>query len=153
MEQGGMIRKKPLTRKTPLRSRVWLKRSTKRMRQGTSTPAPTVAQRARWDRARDFGCLACYLNATRGEPTLRPYGVKLEIHHLTNGARRLGHDETICLCVFHHTGTWWPFEDSPYSEMRRAYGPAYHKAKLPFLLKYAPDGGDVELLALQNSLL
>ena len=120
------------------------------MRRGTSTGRPTVAQAARFARMIELGCIACRMNAESGTPTLRPYAPKLDIHHLTNGARRLGHDQTLCLCQFHHKGDWWPFPDKGYSQMLEIYGPAYHRSKRVFFDVY---GGDAEMLAYQNALL
>ena len=139
-----MIRRKPMVRKKPLGP------GKVRLRARRSTPPATDAQIARWNRMREIGCVACLLNADAGKPTLRPYAPKLDIHHLTNGARRLGHDETICLCKFHHTGDWWPFDTAGYAEMEAIYGPAYHRAKRIFHYIY---GSDAELLAGQNLLL
>lgn len=139
-----MIRRKPLVRKKPFGP------GKVRMRAGRSTTAWTVAQIARRNRMQEIGCIACLINEQDGKPTLRPYAPKLDIHHLTNGARRLGHDETVCLCQFHHKGDWWPFETAGYAEMEAIYGPAYHRAKRIFHYTY---GSDAELLAGQNLLL
>ena len=52
---------------------------------------PTKAQRARWSRIAEFGCMIC------GSPA--------EIHHcFTGGGGRKNHDKVIPLCPEHHRG-------------------------------------------------
>lgn len=63
-------------------------------------------------------------------------GGRLEIHHLTDGGRRIGHMDTIRLCFNHHQA------QSPLP-----VGKAYHKGKKLFLSNY---GSNDDLLALQN---
>ena len=139
-----MIRRKPLVRKKQLGP------GKVRMRIGRSTNAPTVAQRERWDAMREIGCLACLVNADEERPTLIPHAPKLDIHHFTNGGRRLGHDQTICLCQYHHKGDWWPFESAGYAANNAIFGPSYHRCKKAFHEVY---GCDADLLARQNKLL
>lgn len=57
-----------------------------------------------------------------------------EVHHLTDGGRRLGHMHTIPLCQFHHTQG----HDS------------YHQSKKSFMARY---GNNDELLRKTNELL
>lgn len=53
--------------------------------------APTAAQRRRWDRVANLGCLLCGGPAT--------------IHHLFTGAGgRKNHDRVAPLCYWHHLG-------------------------------------------------
>ena len=62
--------------------------------------APTVAQRRRWRLLREqAGCIACRRQGREAEA-----GEAIEIHHLLmrGSPKRLGHDETIPLCVQHH---------------------------------------------------
>jgi len=66
-------------------------------------------------------------------------GGRLEIHHLTDGGRRLGDLFTIPLCFNHHQA------QSPLP-----VGEAYHKGKKTFMQKY---GNNQELLQKANKLL
>lgn len=63
---------------------------------------PTKAERARFDRVVELGCLLC-----RRQGRFRP----AEIHHLLDGGVRRGHAYTIPLCEFHHRGTPLPGEN------------------------------------------
>lgn len=57
-----------------------------------------------------------------------------EVHHLTDGGRRLGHMFTVPLCQWHHTQG----HDS------------YHRSRKPFMQRY---GDNAELLRKANKLL
>lgn len=59
----------------------------------------TLAQKRRVDRMRPIGCVAC-ASAGWFNPN------ELELHHLIEGNRRLGHSYTIFLCRGHHQGHW-----------------------------------------------
>lgn len=60
-----------------------------------SSPSPTKAEKSRWDRFRNIGCITCLLSSgVKGEP--------YDIHHLLVGGRRAGHWFTIPLCPSHH---------------------------------------------------
>lgn len=59
----------------------------------------TKAEQHRVDLMLPLGCLAC---ATAGWLNLDC----LELHHLLDGNRRLGHSFSIFLCVGHHRGHW-----------------------------------------------
>jgi len=53
--------------------------------------APTKAQRARWEKMREYGCMIC--------------GAPAEIHHCETGmGGRKNHDRCIPLCATHHRG-------------------------------------------------
>lgn len=53
--------------------------------------APTKAQREKWGRVRELGCMLCKKPA--------------QIHHaLTGGGGRKDHDKVIPLCFDHHIG-------------------------------------------------
>lgn len=60
---------------------------------------PTAAQRARWERLRELGCVLSQLkpeHRCRTRPT---------IHHcFTGGGGRKNHDLVVCLCEEMHTG-------------------------------------------------
>ena len=50
----------------------------------------------RFKRFRDIGCICCRrLGHKNGQ---------VEVHHLVEGRKRLGDDETIPLCAYHHRG-------------------------------------------------
>jgi hypothetical protein len=52
---------------------------------------PTKAQRIRWEKIREMGCIIC--------------GNHAAIHHcFTGGGGRKDHDKVIALCETHHTG-------------------------------------------------
>lgn len=59
----------------------------------------TKSEQRRVDLMRSLGCVACascgWLNTN-----------ELELHHLLDGNRRLGHAFTIFLCRGHHRGIW-----------------------------------------------
>jgi hypothetical protein len=133
-----------------------LKASGKRLKQTRSTPKPTAAQVERWDRMRTIGCIACLLNEIDHELArvprcaMVPNAGNQEIHHLTSGGRRLGHDATICLCRFHHVGDHLPRYDVGYNETVRTFGLSFGHGRKPFAAMY---GTDVQLLDYQNLVL
>jgi hypothetical protein len=58
---------------------------------------PTAAQRRRWSKLVELGCMA-----RRGDV---PCGSPAEIHHCGTGAGgRKDHDKVIPLCPYHHRG-------------------------------------------------
>jgi RecA-dependent nuclease len=61
---------------------------------------PTQAEQDRIDRLRPMGCSAC---ATLGIPNVN----RLELHHLVQANKRLGHWYSIFLCCQHHRGMFW----------------------------------------------
>ncbi len=63
------------------------------------TKKATKAEQERIDRMRPLGCVAC---AVIGIPNVQD----LELNHLLDGHRRLGHWYSIFLCVGHHRGYW-----------------------------------------------
>jgi hypothetical protein len=130
--------------------------SGKRLKQTRSTPKPTAAQVERWDRMRTIGCIACLLNeidhdlARVPRCSMVPHSGNQEIHHLTSGGRRLGHDVTICLCRYHHEGDHLPRYDVGYKETVRTFGPSFGHGRKPFAAFY---GSDAEMLAYQDCVL
>lgn len=62
-----------------------------------STDAPTEEESARMDRIREYGCICCVEcgYGRRG---------RVEVHHIVEGGRRLGHLYTLPLCPGHHQG-------------------------------------------------
>lgn len=135
---------------------VAIRPSAKRLKQTRSTPRPTADQVERWDRMRAIGCIACLLNeidhdlARVPRSAMVPNAGNQEIHHLTSGGRRLGHDATICLCRFHHVGDHLPRYDVGYKETVRTFGLSFGHGRKPFAAMY---GSDVQLLDYQNLVL
>lgn len=130
-----------------------IKASTKRMKQTRSTDKPTTEQLERWDRMRTLGCIACLLNevdhdlARVPRTTMVPHAGNQEIHHLTSSGRRRGHDDSICLCRYHHQGDLLPRYDVGYRETVRTFGPSFGRGRATFAAKY---GTDDQLLAYQQ---
>jgi hypothetical protein len=89
---------------------------------------------------REIGCIACC------EPGYMRWPV--EVHHLTNAGRRLGHQHTIPLCEWHHRGVL----DFGFTRtsMRETFGPSLADGSKPFHKKY---GSDRKLLRMTNRLL
>ena len=113
------------------------------MKRGRSTGKPTAAQRARFLRIQEFGCIVCWrhLGITRAA----------EIHHLTvggkHGQKRRGHDYTIGLCSWHRRGVN-AFGSQALGA--QTYGPSYALEPRQFRERF---GRDDVLLAYQNDLL
>lgn len=82
-----------------------------------STKRPTKAEQARLDAFRHIGCIVS------GSP-------EYDVHHLTEGGRRLGHLHTIPLHPWFHRGI--PFDGVSQSDMERSYGPSLAKNKAAF---------------------
>lgn len=61
-----------------------------------SRPKPQKHHVDRFRLLQRMGCIACRKDG-RHNP-------QVEIHHLTEGGRRLGHDFTVGLCSWHHRG-------------------------------------------------
>ena len=62
---------------------------------GKAKPA-TPAQKKRMSQIKEIGCIACLLNNWPD--------VQTEVHHVVEGRVRLGHDQTMGLCKWHHRG-------------------------------------------------
>lgn len=97
---------------------------------------PTQAEQARFRKLIDLGCIACRINGvvTRGA---------IEIHHLVEGNKRLGHSFTIPLCIWHHRGV-------AESTMEMLKGPSLARNKRAFLEEY---GTERQLLDAVNRLI
>lgn len=65
----------------------------------SSLNRPTKTEQARIDLMRSLGCLAC---ASAGWLNMEA----LELHHLLDGNRRVGHLFSIFLCAGHHRSQW-----------------------------------------------
>lgn len=145
------MKRTPLVRRTALRSASVLKRGpikprTTGLRQTRSTGKPTAAQADRFRRIRELGCVACRLRG-RAWPVM-----EVEIHHLLDGGRRIGHDATIGLCHYHHQAKRLPWPDFGYSlhVERLGLGPSLEREPRRFREVF---GQDRDLLALQNQLI
>lgn len=60
----------------------------------------TRAEKERIQRALELGCAIC------GHDN---HGSKLEVHHLLDGGKRMGHNFTIVLCLYHHQKRGLPY--------------------------------------------
>lgn len=106
-----------------------------------SIKAATKAEKKRFERIVEAGCVACSVNGLRTNQ-------HAEVHHLLDGGVRRGHAFTVGLCFFHHRGI--PIGTRSVAEMTDAYGPSlYHNARA-FHERF---GSDEELLAIQNQLI
>lgn len=114
---------------------------TKPMKQGRSTGKPTKAQQARFDAMKERGCIISLL---RGQGR-----VDGEIHHMTiggkHGAKRRGHDFTVCLNLWSHRGV--PFLGA--GTCKALFGPSYALEPRAFRAEYPDD----YLLELQRRVL
>jgi hypothetical protein len=109
-----------------------------------STGTPTAAQRVRFERIRELGCIAC---------RMRGLGLRVpEIHHLTitgrHGGKRAGHDATVGLCAWHHRGV--PFSSMAAADTEAMAGPSLARTPRRFREVF---GQDAQLLEYQNQLL
>jgi hypothetical protein len=72
-----------------------------------------------------------------------------EIHHLTSGGRRMGHDHTIPLCAYHHRGLLPG--DVPIELIQNTLGVSRHgHGKKRFENQF---GSEVDLLQYVNDLI
>lgn len=113
-----------------------------------STKSPTKAQRARFEKLRNLGCIACHMNAHQFARMLR----QPEIHHLNLGGlagqKRRGHDDTVPLCPWHHRSEC--VNGFSTAVMAQAFGPSLARESKAFRERY---GTDDELLARVNLLI
>ena len=106
-----------------------------------STGRPTKAQAERWEKMRQLGCICCRMQGIRT-------GLAIQIHHLLSGGRRMGHDETVACCSWHHVAQ--RLDGMAGKQMTAVYGPSLANGSKPFKAQY---GTDAELLEYQNKLL
>ncbi|ULQ47412.1 Ref family protein [Flagellatimonas centrodinii] len=107
---------------------------------GTSTGAMTRADVERIRALKDIGCVACLMLGVTGRWP--------DAHHLTEGGRRLGHQQTAALCPWHHVGR--PDGGWTVTEMRALYGASFGLEPAAFREQF---GTDAELLARQDALI
>lgn len=109
--------------------------------QSRSIPAPTKAERARFERIVDAGCCACrQIHAD----WLRP----VEVHHLLDGGVRRGHHATVALCAWHHRGV--PHTGFTQKAATDYFGPSLALDGKSFKAQY---GDDESLLKFQELLI
>ena len=90
----------------------------------------TLAEQARKDALREFGCVACYL---AGKPEGERFESMGELHHMLSGNKKIGEAATVVLCYGHHRG--------PYG---------WHHNRRAFRMAY---GSDMELIETANKLI
>ncbi|MFN7782273.1 MAG: Ref family recombination enhancement nuclease [Lysobacterales bacterium] len=100
----------------------------------------TAAQAERFGQIKAGRCVACW---KRGIVT-----IGCDAHHLLSGGRRIGHEASVALCVWHHRGH--PFDGVTPPQMRFQYGPSLMDGSKAFRAAY---GTDAELLELQERML
>lgn len=105
-----------------------------------SKPA-TKAEKARYEKLKQIPCIACWILGKEGCG-------KHEIHHLTEGGRRLGNEKTIPLGAWHHQGII--LRGKTGLEMVKMFGPSFGKTPRQFEAHF---GSEEFLLAETNRLL
>lgn len=76
----------------------------------------TKAEKARFLQILALGCVIC------GHDN---HNSKLEIHHLIEGNKRMGHGYTICLCAYHHRGVGQVHAQTALSHGSKPFTQAY----------------------------
>lgn len=97
-----------------------------------------------------MGCIACRMWRERGNGQAVPlaWPMRLEINHQTISGRQVGHDDTECLCSWHHRAICIPGVKS--SRMHQLYGPSLARGSKSFVRIF---GANDERLAYQNDLI
>lgn len=143
-----LVAKKPLsTSQTQLVRHSTLKAGTMPMKRSRSTKAPTKVEVLRFDALRKIGCLACLHNLANDMPIT---GMAVEIHHVLSGGRRIGHEATIPLCVFHHQADKWPDPAMGYKQASALYEPTLARDARRFHDFY---GLELDLITLANRMM
>lgn len=104
----------------------------------------TKAQKKRFTTLVDLGCIACILDKYI-EPFPINAGYRPEVHHMKEGGKRMGHDDTAPLCYWHHQGL--PYEGRTEKFFLENIGPSFHKHTENFRARY---GDDLELIEIVN---
>ena len=111
-------------------------------------PRPTRDEAERERRAREIGCLCCYLNEQQGLAAAPSYDTKQHCNlGGLHGAPNLGERYTFILCAWHHCAIL-P-EGWTTSAATDCFGPSLAKGSKPFRARY---GSDEELIALTDTL-
>ena len=105
------------------------------------TKAATKAQQLRFTDLQIVGCIACRIEGLADDNRPEP----ADIHHITMGGRRLGHDYTIPLCPWHHRGV--NVSPLPTSTVEMMRGPSLARSKRAFVARY---GTEMQLLRMTN---
>lgn len=112
------------------------------------TATPTAADRQRFQAMQELGCLISFVFRNR------PHTVG-EVHHLVEGGRRLGHQQTLYLHPWYHRGVppmvWEGARMVQLSAVDAGlrYGPSMALHPAEFRQQY---GSQQDLLAMQNEL-
>ena len=106
-----------------------------------STGNPTKAQRKRFERMKDIGCIIFIL---RGGI----HNIAGHVHHIVKGHKRLGHDYTLYLHPWYHVGL--PPEGWTIEKATQELGPSFALNKKAFIAEF---GTEEALLEFQNALL
>jgi len=99
----------------------------------------TKEDKRRFQLLQEVGCLPCRMRGLGHQ-----FG---DVHHLIDGGRRIGHQATICLCKWHHTGAEPNVSDKVCEEYK---GPSLARNKRAF---YNEFGSEQELLEATNEAL
>lgn len=109
-----------------------------------STGTPTKADRERFRRIQQGGCIACRMAGLEFVPT--------QVHHLTvtgrHGGPRIGHHATVGLCPWHHQGI--PPAGLEWRDALSLMGPSLARTPRKFREAF---GFDLTLLNYQEQLL
>lgn len=105
------------------------------------TKAATKAQQRRFTDLQMVGCIACRIEGLADDHRPEP----ADIHHITMGGRRLGHDYTIPLCPWHHRGVGVAGLSD--SVLEASKGPSLARSKRAFVARY---GTEMQLLRMTN---
>lgn len=118
------------------------------MKRGRSTSTPNKRQHRRIVLLKEEGCIACWIDHENAPWEPAP-GAGGELHHFNldgkAGQRRLGHDDSVVLCPWHHQGVPPPGDSSLSAKLR--YGPSLKFHSREFRERY---GDDASLLARSN---
>ena len=97
------------------------------------------ADKSRMQAIKDSGCICCLLATGK---TQAP-----DVHHLTSGGRREGHQATLGLCGYHHRGL---LDGQSKQFVSGLLGPSYAWGRKGFQQHF---GTDEQLLKIQNMIL
>ena len=97
------------------------------------TKSATKAQQRRFLDLQMVGCIACRIEGIADDHRPEP----ADIHHITMGGRRLGHDYTIPLCPWHHRGVG--VAGLPDSVLEAVKGPSLARSKRAFVARYGTE--------------
>ena len=107
----------------------------------SSLKSATKAEKRRFMRLQDVGCIACRIAVGTG-------GIPSDIHHILSGGRRISHSATLPLCCWHHRGL--PVGDMDIDAMDLLLGPSLALSKRRFINRF---GTEMELLEMVNKIL